>query len=42
MAWNRSDYLAAGMIIIIVAVAAFIGISMLGGGSPAGGYLPFK
>jgi len=42
MAWNRSDYMAAALITIIVAAAVFVGLSMLGGGSPAGGYLPFK
>lgn len=41
MAWNKNDFLAAGMIIFIVAVAVFVGLSMIGG-SPAGGYLPFK
>ena len=42
MAWNRSDYMAALLITIIVAVAVIVGLSMLGAGSPAGGYLPFK
>ena len=42
MGWNRSDYMAAALITIIVAAAVIVGLSMLGIGQQPGGFLPFK